>query len=100
MLPPVTGFHGAGDFADRSEATLSRDDAAIWLQALSRAFSRGGEVELPVGDGGRVGLRLPEHVRAEFEVEVEGDEVEVEVKFSWSTSHREDVGGGGATSGS
>ena len=72
--------------------SLSREDAAVWLHALSRAFAHGGEVELPMGDGGTVGLHLPEQVRAEFEVEVEGDQVEVEVEFKWST-RPEDAGG-------
>lgn len=79
---------------ERSQA-LSRQDAAVWLHALSRAFGQGGEVELPIGDGGTVGLHLPEQVRAEFEVEVDGDEVEVEVEFTWSTSARENGEGPG-----
>lgn len=65
---------------------LSREDAAVWLHALSEAFRRGGEVELPIGAGGTVGLHLPDRVHAEFEVEVDGDQVEVEVEFKWSTS--------------
>jgi amphi-Trp domain-containing protein len=64
---------------------LSREQAAIWLTALSRAFSHGGEVKLPVG-AGTLGLHLPDHVEAEFEVEVEGDEVQVELEFTWSTA--------------
>lgn len=64
---------------------LSREEAAVWLHALSRAFSHGGHVELPVGSG-TLGLQLPDEVKAEFEVEVSGDEVEVEIEFSWSTA--------------
>ena len=70
---------------ERKQA-LSREEAAVWLSALSHAFARGGDVKLPVGSGGTVGLHLPEHVQAEFEVEVDGDEVQVEVEFTWSTS--------------
>ena len=66
--------------------SLSREQAAVWLTALSRAFAQGGEVSLPVGSEGTLGLHLPDHVRAEFEVEVDGDEVEVELEFKWSTS--------------
>ncbi len=69
---------------ERKES-LSRQEAAVWLSALSKAFAHGGHVELPVG-GGTLGLQLPEQVRAEFEVEVEGDEVQVEVEFTWSTA--------------
>ena len=69
---------------ERKES-LSRQEAAVWLSALSKAFARGGHVELPVG-GGTLGLHLPEQVRAEFEVEVSGEEVQVEVEFTWSTA--------------
>ena len=63
---------------------LSRQEAAGWLSALSQGLARGEDVELPVGDGGTVTLRLPDEVRAEFEVEVNGDEVEVELEFTWT----------------
>ncbi|QNN51856.1 amphi-Trp domain-containing protein [Nocardioides mesophilus] len=69
---------------ERKES-LSRQEAAVWLSALSKAFARGGHVELPVG-GGTLGLHLPEQVRAEFEVEVSGEEVQVEIEFTWSTA--------------
>jgi amphi-Trp domain-containing protein len=64
---------------------LSREEAAVWLHALSRAFSHGGHVELPVGSG-TLGLQLPDEVKAEFEVQVSGDEVEVVIEFTWSTA--------------
>ncbi len=67
---------------------VSREDAAAWLELLSRAFAKGSDIELPFGPG-TVSLKVPEHVRAEFEIEVEGDEVEVEVEFKWSTAHRD-----------
>lgn len=63
--------------------TVSRAEAAVWLSALAEGFAHGGEVRLPVGGGGVVTLRLPEEVRAEFEVDVDGDEVEVELEFRW-----------------
>ena len=66
--------------------SLSRADAAIWLTALAKGFTHGGDVVLPVGDGGAVTLLLPDEVRAEFEVEIKGDEVEVELEFTWSLS--------------
>jgi amphi-Trp domain-containing protein len=66
--------------------SLSREDAAVWLHALSRAFKQGGEAELPMGEGGTLSLHLPDNVTAEFEVEVDGDEVEVEIEFKWSTA--------------
>lgn len=75
---------------ERKEA-LSRQQAAQWLSVLSKAFARGGEVTLPLGTG-TVELRLPERMRAEFEVEVSGDEVEIELEFKWSTARPEDNG--------
>ena len=68
----------------RSE-TLSRAEAARWLQALSTALAKGGDVTLPVG-GVTVGVHVPDKVRAEFEIEVEGDQVEIELEFSWRTT--------------
>jgi amphi-Trp domain-containing protein len=78
---------------ERKES-LSREEAATWLHALSSAFARGGEVELPLG-GGTLSLRLPEQVQAEFEVEVDGDEVQVEIEFTWSTAKPAEPGLGG-----
>jgi amphi-Trp domain-containing protein len=68
--------------------TLSRQEAATWLSALAKGFADGDDVDLPVGSGGVVTLRLPDEVRAEFEVEVSGDEVEVELEFTWSLASR------------
>jgi amphi-Trp domain-containing protein len=67
--------------------SLSRKEAAVWLHALSKAFERGDEAELPMPGGATVEFRLPDEVKAEFEVTVEGDEVEIEVEFKWSTSN-------------
>jgi len=66
--------------------SLSRKEAAVWLHALSKAFERGGEAELPMPGGATIEFRLPEEVKAEFEVQVDGDEVQIEVEFKWSTS--------------
>jgi|tagenome__1003787_1003787.scaffolds.fasta_scaffold20881137_3 amphi-Trp domain-containing protein len=70
---------------ERKES-LSREEAAQWISVLAKAFARGGDVTLPLG-AGTVELRLPDRVRAEFEVEVSGDEVEIELEFKWSTAH-------------
>jgi amphi-Trp domain-containing protein len=67
--------------------SLSRQEAAVWLHALSKAFERGGEAKLPMPGGATIEFHLPEQVSAEFEVEVDGDEIEVEVEFKWSTSN-------------
>lgn len=73
--------------------SLSRGEAAVWLLALSKGFTHGGDVTLPVGGGGAVTLRLPEEVKAEFEVEVSDGLVQVELEFTWV------LGGGGPTAG-
>lgn len=72
------------DVSFERKKSLSREEAAVWLSALAKGFSHGGEVKLPVGGGGTVSLSLPDEVRAEFEVEISGDEVEVELEFTWS----------------
>ena len=71
------------DISFERKKSLNRKEAAVWLTALARGFADGGEVELPVGGGGVVTMRLPNEVDAEFEVEISGDEVEVELEFTW-----------------
>jgi amphi-Trp domain-containing protein len=71
------------DISFERKKSLNRKEAAVWLTALARGFADGGEVELPVGGGGVVTMRLPNTVDAEFEVEISGDEVEVELEFTW-----------------
>lgn len=71
------------DISFERKKSLNRKEAAVWLTALARGFADGGEVELPVGGGGVVTMRLPNEVDAEFEVEISGDEVEVELEFKW-----------------
>jgi amphi-Trp domain-containing protein len=75
------------DVSFERKRSLSRQEAAVWLSALARGFADGDEAQLPVGGGGTVTLRIPDQVRAEFEVEVSGDEVEVELEFTWSLAH-------------
>jgi amphi-Trp domain-containing protein len=72
------------DVSFERKRSLTRQEAAVWLQALARGFADGHEVKLPVGGGGVVTLRIPEQVEAEFEVDVSGDDVEVELEFTWS----------------
>lgn len=72
------------DVSFERKRPLSRQEAATWLSALAQGFADGDEVHLPVGGGGTVTLRIPDQVRAEFEVEVGGGEVEVELEFTWS----------------
>jgi amphi-Trp domain-containing protein len=74
------------DLRFERKKSLSRAEAVSWLTALTRGFTHGGDVELPVGDGSTVGLGFPEEVRAEFEIEINGDEVEIEFEFSWTLS--------------
>ena len=77
------------DISFERKRSLSRQEAAVWLKALAKGFADGDEVKLPVGGGGVVTLRIPEHVEAEFEVDVSGDEVEVELEFTWSLTGTE-----------
>jgi amphi-Trp domain-containing protein len=72
------------DLKVERKESVSREDAAVWLDLMSRAFAAGSHVELPLG-GGSVSLHVPDQVHAEFEVEVDGDEIEVELEFKWPT---------------
>jgi amphi-Trp domain-containing protein len=66
---------------------VGREDAAMWLSALSTAFGSDGHVELPLGPS-LVSVHVPSRVQAEIEVEIDGDEVEVEIEFKWSTAQK------------
>jgi amphi-Trp domain-containing protein len=79
--------------------SLTGAAAATWLTALAEGFSQGGDVVLPVGDGGTVTLRPPDEVRAEFEVEIEGDQVEVELEFTWKLGATTSTEGSATTAG-
>ena len=70
---------------ERTES-LSRDEAAAWLHALSTALAKGGYVKLPLGGEASVGVNVPDQVHAEFEIEVDGDRVVIELELSWSTT--------------
>ena len=70
---------------ERTES-LSRDEAAAWLHALSTALAKGGDVKLPLGGAASVGVNVPDQVHAEFEIEVDGDRVVIELELSWSTT--------------
>jgi amphi-Trp domain-containing protein len=74
------------DVTLEQKQSLTRKEAAVWLHALSKAFERGGEAEFPMPGGATVEFRVPDEVKAEFEVKVDGDEVEIEVEFAWSTA--------------
>ena len=77
------------DVSFERKKSLKREEAAVWLTALARGFADGGDVELPVGGGGVVTMRLPNKVEAEFEVEISGGKVEVELEFTWALSEPE-----------
>jgi amphi-Trp domain-containing protein len=63
--------------------TLSRQEVARRLLALSQAIDSGVELVLEPG-GERVALDAPQTVTLELEVEVGVDQVEVEVELSWA----------------
>jgi amphi-Trp domain-containing protein len=69
------------------EQQISRDEAAVLLSQLARAFTGDGDAEFPFGPG-TVKLDVPRTVRAELEVEVEDDEVQVEIEFKWALPQR------------
>jgi amphi-Trp domain-containing protein len=79
------GGAAVSDVKVERKESVSREDAARWLELASRAFAAGSDVDLPFG-AGEVSLHIPDQVQAEFEIEVDGTEVEVELEFKWSTA--------------
>ena len=73
------------DLELKRKESLTRAEVAKRLSAFAQALASGDDVELEMGDTS-MSLRVPDDVRAEFEVEVDGDEIEVEIELKWSTS--------------
>ncbi|WP_354637936.1 amphi-Trp domain-containing protein [Kitasatospora camelliae] len=76
------------DLKFEQKRSMSRVEAAAQLEAVAAALRRGGEAELEFGPG-TLELRVPEEVRAEFEVEVGDGEIELEIELKWSTGAAE-----------
>jgi amphi-Trp domain-containing protein len=73
------------DLELKRKESLTKAEVAKRLSTFAKALASGHDVELEMGDTS-MSLRVPDDVRAEFEVEVDGDEIEVEIELKWSTA--------------
>ena len=65
-----------------NERTLSREDAAAWLQELAHQLSRNNQLQLRQ-DGLKYTVRVPGEVTMEVEVEIGDDESKLEIEITW-----------------
>ncbi len=65
-----------------NERTLSREEAAAWLQELAHQLARNNQLQLRQ-DGLKYTLRVPAQVTMEVEVEIEDDGAKVEIELHW-----------------
>ncbi len=65
-----------------NERTLSREEAAAWLQELAHQLSRNNQLQLRK-EGLKYTVRVPDEVTREVEVEIDDDKSKLEIEISW-----------------
>lgn len=65
-----------------NERTLSREEAAAWLQELARQLARNNQLQLRQ-DGMKYTVRVPAEVTMEVEVEIGDDSSKLEIEIQW-----------------
>ena len=65
-----------------TERTLSREDAAAWLQELAHQLARNNQLQFRQ-DGLKYTVRVPGEVTMEVEVEIEDDGAKLEIELNW-----------------
>lgn len=65
-----------------NERTLTREEAAEWLQELARQLARNNQLQLRK-DGLKYTVRVPDQVTMEVEVEVNDDGAKLEIEIEW-----------------
>ncbi len=65
-----------------NERTLSREEAAAWLQELAHQLARNNQLQLRQ-DGLKYTVRVPAEVTMEVEVEIEDGGSKLEIEISW-----------------
>ena len=65
-----------------NERTLSREEAAAWLQELAHQLSRNNQLQLRK-EGLKYTVRVPDEVTMEVEVEIDDDKSKLEIEISW-----------------
>ncbi|MEM7340554.1 MAG: amphi-Trp domain-containing protein [Actinomycetota bacterium] len=64
------------------EQTLTREDAAGWLEDLARQLARNNQLQFR-RDGMKYTLRVPDQVTMEVEIEVADDGANIELEIRW-----------------
>lgn len=65
-----------------NERTLSREEAAAWLQELAKQLARNNQLQFRQ-DGLKYTVKVPDQVTMEVEVEIGEDESKLEIEISW-----------------
>ena len=65
-----------------NERTLSREEAAAWIQDLAHQLARNNQLQLRQ-DGLKYTVRVPAEVTMEVEVEIEDGGSKLEIEISW-----------------
>jgi amphi-Trp domain-containing protein len=65
-----------------NERTLTREEAAAWLQELAHQLARNNQLQLRK-DGLKYTVRVPDQVTMEVEVEIGDDGSKLEIELKW-----------------
>lgn len=65
-----------------NERTLSREEAAAWLQELAHQLARNNQLQLRK-EGLKYTVRVPAEVTMEVEVEIDDDKSKLEIEITW-----------------
>lgn len=64
------------------ERTLSREEAAAWIQELAKQLARNNQLQFRQ-DGLKYTVKVPAEVTMEVEVEIGEDESKLEIEITW-----------------
>ncbi len=65
-----------------NERTLSREEAAAWIEELAKQLARNNQLQFRQ-DGLKYTVRVPAEVTMEVEVEIAEDESKLEIEITW-----------------
>ncbi len=65
-----------------NERTLSREEAAAWIEELAKQLARNNQLQFRQ-DGLKYTVRVPAEVTMEVEVEIGEDESKLEIEITW-----------------
>ncbi len=65
-----------------NERTLTREEAAAWLQELAHQLARNNQLQVRK-EGLKYTVRVPAEVTMEVEIEIGDDESKLEIEIHW-----------------